>query len=40
MNSFVWPITDSRIVATPWRQLCNELLHHRHLTRDREAGWQ
>ena len=40
MNSFVWTITKSWIVATPWRQLCNEQLHYRHLTRNREAGWQ
>jgi hypothetical protein len=40
MNRFVWTITESWIVATPWRQLCNELLHNQHLPRDREAGWQ
>jgi hypothetical protein len=40
MNSFVWTITESRIVATLSRQLCNELLHNVYLTRVREVGWQ
>jgi predicted nuclease of restriction endonuclease-like (RecB) superfamily len=40
MNNFVWPITESRIVVTLSQQLCNELLHNRHLTRVREVSWQ
>jgi hypothetical protein len=40
MNSFVWTIAESWIVATPWRQLCSSLLHNWYLVGNREAGWQ
>jgi hypothetical protein len=40
MNSFVWTIAESWIVATAWRQLCSSLLHNWQLARDSEAGWQ
>jgi hypothetical protein len=40
MNSFVWMITESWIVVTPWRQLCSGVMRNWHLVGDREAGWQ
>jgi len=40
MNSFVWTLAESWIVATPWRQLCSGLVHNWPRASDREAGWQ
>ena len=40
MSSFVWIVTESWIVATQWRHLCNKLLHYSNLVRRREVSWQ
>lgn len=40
MNNFISTVSEDRIVATQWRQLCNRLLHDSILVRGREVGWQ
>jgi hypothetical protein len=38
MNNFLTIPAENRIVATPWRQLCNSLLHDWHFWINREVS--